>query len=51
MNYDKFTNYTIHWSAKVLGWQPLELPAGEPVEPEITDLSEANEVLSKIMSM
>ena len=52
--YDKYTSYTIHWTAKVLGWQPLELPTVDspaPVEQEITDFTEANKVLAKIMAL
>lgn len=47
--FEKYTAYTISWTGKVNGWQPLVLP--ETPEPEITDISEAQAILSKIMSM
>ena len=51
MRDEKDISYTIRWSTKVVGWQPLVLPEVESVEPEITDLTEAQAVLAKIMTL
>jgi hypothetical protein len=44
--------YTISWSQPMSGWQPLNFgdKAQEKPEPEITDFTQAREVLAKIMS-
>ena len=53
MNDKENVNYTITWQQSYTEWIPMiafrngeELP-----DPEITDLTEAQEVLAKIMSM
>jgi hypothetical protein len=41
---------TFYWTQKYQGWAPLVLNVPIQSEPEITDLSEAKEILAKIMS-
>ena len=48
-DFEKYAAYTINWTSTAYKFQPLVLP--EKPEPEITDMREAQAVLSKIMSM
>jgi len=43
-------NYTICWTQPLYGWEPLEY-GWEPLEFEITDFTEACEVLARIMAL
>lgn len=41
---------TFYWTQQYQGWVPLALSTPIQDEPEITDLTEAQEILAKIMS-
>lgn len=50
---EKNVNYYISWTQTMKPWEPLQQifpEAYEPQEPEITDFTEAQAVLAKIMT-
>jgi hypothetical protein len=46
----KNVNYVITWTQVMYNWEPLVLNQEDAVEDNITDFSDAQKVLQKIMS-